>query len=395
MVLPPSTRSSKQLAKERVYIIDTSGSMGGSSIRQAKQALLQSLGRLNPEDNFNIIEFNSVTRSLFSHPGPANPQMISKAKGFVNGLETGGGTEMLPALQRALATPVLQHKDLLSSQNQRVRQVIFITDGAVNNELALMEKVKQSLGGQRLFTVGIGAAPNSYFMRKMAEFGRGTFTYIGHVNDVQMKMDALLRQLESPQLTDIGIQWPEGKRVEHYPVNIPDLYAGEPLLLIVKSSNLAGKIEISGRLANNNWSQSLFFTGSSKDASSEVASEEKGIAKRWAREKIESLLDQKVTARNPDVIRGEVLAVALKYQVMSPFTRFIAVEEIISRTSTEALQKRTVANTLPAKGSAKKMQYPQTSAGVNLLLSIGLILLALFFCLLFAMRQRADLRGSC
>lgn len=408
MMLPPSAQASKNIAKERVYIIDTSGSMGGASIRQAKQALLQSLSRLSTEDSFNIIEFNSITSSLFPHPVPATSKMLNRANHFIHGLEASGGTEMLPALQQALSNPAMQASgalgaQYLDNQHERVRQVIFITDGAVSNELALMEKVQKSLGNQRLFTVGIGAAPNSYFMRKIAEFGRGTFTYIGHVNEVQEKMDALLRQLESPQLTDIHIQWPEGTDVEHYPAKIPDLYAGEPLLLVVKSKPLSGAVGISGRLASKKWSQSLSIEGSSSPLLSEMAEAEasaddtrgeKGIAKRWAREKIANLLDQKIIGKSPDIIRDEVLAVALKYQVMSPFTRFIAVEEAISRPSTEGLKKGIVQHKMAAKNSAKNMQYPKTSNGINLMFSAGFVLLAFFLYLLLSMREKATSRSA-
>ena len=108
-----------------------------------------------------------------------------RAKQFVGGLRARGGTEMLPALEIALAG---------ARTSSILRQVVFLTDGAVGNEDAILRLVGERIGDRRLFTVGIGPAPNTFFMTKAAQFGRGTFTSIGDVREVKEKMTRALPQ---------------------------------------------------------------------------------------------------------------------------------------------------------------------------------------------------------
>ena len=117
-----------------------------------------------------------------------------------------------------------------------LRQIIFITDGSVGNEESLMQLISNKLENSRLFTVGIGSAPNSYFMSEAAKMGRGTFTYIGSVDQVQEKMLDLLTKLQHPAITDIELQLntsplQSNRQLEFYPNVISDLYKGEPLVL--------------------------------------------------------------------------------------------------------------------------------------------------------------------
>src|SRR3954468_2923957 len=157
------------------------------------------IDRLSAQDRFNIIEFNSDTQVLFDRARDASPDNIAQAKKWVDALHATGGTEMLGALQAALLNQP-RTSDL-------VRQVIFMTDGDVGNETELVSFIRSNLGNSRLFTGGIGLAPNSNFMRNAARFGRGTFTYIGNVNEVQTKMTALFEKLESPVLTNVELRF--------------------------------------------------------------------------------------------------------------------------------------------------------------------------------------------
>jgi Ca-activated chloride channel family protein len=133
-------------------VIDNSGSMAGESMKQAKAALMQALGKLKPEDTFNVIRFDDTFDVLFKDAVPANKTNIAVATRFVSGLEANGGTEILAALQAAL-------KDKRVTETGRLRQVIFLTDGSVGNEDEVLKEVGRSLGRSRLFTIGIGSAP--------------------------------------------------------------------------------------------------------------------------------------------------------------------------------------------------------------------------------------------
>ena len=328
MMVPPKV-DTKVLPKEVIYIIDTSGSMDGVSIKQAKQSLSFALDQLEANDRFNIIEFNSVTKPFFKQAVPANGNYLAQARQRVSGLQSGGGTEMLPALNRAFAN---------KAPEGMIRQIVFITDGAVGNEAVLFKTINEKLGISRLFTVGIGSAPNSYFMRKASQFGRGSFTHIGKLSEVQQKMTELFTKLSSPVVTNIAIQWPAGQTVESYPNRIPDLYLGKPLVIAAKLNNLQGDVVISGQAAGETWQQVLRLKG---------VADHSGVSTLWAREKISSLLDAKISGADKDEIRDQVLQVALGHQLASPYTSFVAVEEVVSRPAADAVQAEAVLNARP------------------------------------------------
>ncbi|MEJ2619578.1 MAG: VWA domain-containing protein [Candidatus Thiodiazotropha sp.] len=138
---------------------------------------------------FNLIAFNNRTESLFSNPQIANRANQQRAIDFIGRLQADGGTEMMPALQLALNQ---------QAQAEPLRQIVFLTDGSVSNEQQLFTLIQDKLGDSRLFTVGIGSAPNSHFMQRAADFGRGSFSYIGDLSEVSTAMQALFTKLEHP-----------------------------------------------------------------------------------------------------------------------------------------------------------------------------------------------------
>ncbi len=139
--------------------------------------------------------------TLFDTAVDASSENLAIAKHFVSRLDAEGGTEMLPALEAAL-------KDATPDDTTRLRQVVFLTDGSVGNEAQLFEEIANHRGRSRLFTVGIGSAPNSYFMRRAAELGRGTFTEIGSEAQVLERMSALFAKLEKPVMMGLKAEWP-------------------------------------------------------------------------------------------------------------------------------------------------------------------------------------------
>ena len=189
MVMPPHTKSVQPLPRELILVVDSSGSMFGESMAQAKASLEMALGSLTDVDRVNVIDFDNEARALFESPQIADPQTIGQALAFVDDLEADGGTEIGKALNVALAN---------QPDQGYLRQVVFITDGSVANETALFAMIESQLGDSRLFTVGIGPAPNSYFMRKAAQFGRGSYTFIGNTHQVTERMDLLLSRLGTP-----------------------------------------------------------------------------------------------------------------------------------------------------------------------------------------------------
>lgn len=367
MVVPPQQALTQTLPREVIFIIDTSGSMGGTSIEQAKSSLQMALGRLNSGDRFNLIEFNSYHRALFAQSQPASASNLQRAQNFVAKLRANGGTEMEAPLRAALEAPETEGY---------LKQVVFITDGSVGNEAALFELIHRKLGDARLFTVGIGSAPNSFFMRKAAEFGRGTFTFIGAQHEVAERMQALFNKLESPVLTDIAIAWPNGITPEIWPERIPDLYQGEPLLLSARFNAplpVPGEIVIRGQQAGQTWSRTLNV----RQENSGIPAA--GVSVRWARSKIEALLDSRVRGRAETEVRDEVLPLALTHQLLSPYTSFVAAEETPARPEHEPLATQPVPNLLPhGQSAAQQVMYPRTATSAPLQWLLGWLMLSLW-----------------
>ena len=354
MMVPPSSdeagapEPNAPRPRELVFVIDTSGSMHGDSLDQAKAAVIAALKRLNPEDRFNVIQFNSVTHALYKQPVEASVANVARAFHYVSALESDGGTEMAPALDLALTG---------GAPDSHLQQVVFLTDGAVGNEEALFRIVAERLEQRRLFTVGIGAAPNSYFMRRAAELGRGSFTHIGKLDEVAARMETLFAKLENPALTDIRVGWPNaaGKRVEAYPSPLPDLYAGEPVTFSARLGGVAlaeleGQMLVTGNGPQGPWQQRLGLDG---------LSEAPGTASLWARAKLAAIEDRLYQPGDvpvdPAAIRADALALALEHQMVTRYTSLVAIDEAVARPDDAPLSSEEIPRDLPAGWDAGKV----------------------------------------
>src|SRR5262249_37271772 len=304
----PSTQATRRAPREVVFVIDNSGSMAGTSIEQAKAALKMALARLAPTDTFNVIRFNHTMEALFEVPRPATPDQLMLAARWVDRLQATGGREMRQPRERGLAG---------GEGDGRLRQVVFLTDGGVGNEEELFAIIRRSLGDRRLFTVGIGSAPNSHFMREAARHGRGTFTYIGAVSEVQEKMTALFRKLESPALTDLKLDLPGIRRADVLPDPVPDLYLGEPVVGAFRAATLPPPAVLRGRLGTTTWE---------REVAVERAVENAGLATHWGRAKIGALLDARRGGADDEAVRHAVIDVALAHHLVSPYTSLVAVD---------------------------------------------------------------------
>ena len=409
--LLPQSDSAEVARPERdvIFIVDTSGSMYGPSMAQAKDALLTAIDRLQPGDRFEIVRFSDTTEELFGEVRGFTAESRRAARSFVLGLDADGGTEMFPALAAALKQP---------AETGRLRQVVFLTDGAVGNEQELFSLIDDRLGGSRLFTVGIGSAPNSYFMTKAAEVGRGSFTYIGDLGEVSARMEALFRKLERPALTGVELAWdaPAAERVEVTPALMPDLYAGDPVAVTARVSGLGldelrGAVTLSGEVGGQPWQRRIPL---------DRLEPAPGIASIWGRAKLDELENGLYWGRDARTVRDLSVATALEFQLVSRYTSLVAVEEKIARPEDADLISGEVPRNLPdgwshekvfgtAAGAAMPMRelpaeqaaafaqlagaevnLPQTATPAQLKALIGAFLLILALAaLLFAARPAA------
>jgi len=362
MFLPPATADMPELTpREIIFIIDTSGSMGGTSIEQATAALHRGLDSLKGIDRFNVIEFNDAARSLYPAPVEVSLDRLDQAHRFVAGLHADGGTNMEPALAAALGgAPAAGY----------LRQIVFITDGSVGNEAGLFRLIADRLGAARLFTVGIGSAPNSHFMRKAAQFGRGAHLRIARADEVESGMRSLFDKIGHIALSDITVDWPDAAEV--YPERVPDLYRGEPVVVAARLARpLAGPVSLPahGLTGNYQWFDNVAIEPGHSP----------GVGSIWARRKIEALLDRRLEGESEEAIRPAVLDVALGHGMLSPYTSLVAVDRTPELTRAAALRREAIGNMLPA-GSDYGAIYgrlPLTATHSRLLQFLGVMLAGL------------------
>jgi Ca-activated chloride channel family protein len=366
MVMPPqpqpNTAQKQGRDRELVLVLDVSGSMQGESIRQARSAALQAISQLTINDSFNLIFFNNRSWRLFPAAVPANAKNIRLARSALINLQADGGTEMFPALEMALQA---------APRSEGLRQVVFVTDGAVSNEKRLFSLIRSRLGDSRLFTVGIGSAPNSYFMRKAAQAGRGTFTYVSRPNEVDQKMNALMLSLNSPVLTDLKLSM-TAANLDILPAPLPDVYLGEPVYAYFKADRFPRQAELRGNLDSvPSWLSLPLDEPQQFD----------GVAVAWARAKIAALLDEYHHMSNQsnelaaqESLRDEITSIALAHHQVSQFTSLVAVDVTPVRTEAPLTQQRVPAN-LPKGWKGEGIRLAQTATPMMANFYLALLLL--------------------
>jgi Ca-activated chloride channel family protein len=355
MLVPPQLEEAGagSFPTQTVFVVDVSGSMAGPSLAQAKAALEVALDRLRPGDTFTLIKFDSENVAYAERFIEAGPGAIDAAKRWVSNLTAGSGTEILPALLRAL--------DLSEGGDPHVlKRVILITDGAVSNEDQVVAEVGRHLGGTRLHIVGIGHAPNRWLMKELARAGRGTFESIGTIADVQSKTVELLTRTERAVITDVTLEWDGARPLDAGPDPVPDLYAGEPLVVTARfdPAQPLPKLRVWGRAPGGPVTMDVDFARASRDA---------GIGTRWARARIASLEQSRVHGADPVVVRADVLDLAKRFSLVTAYTSFVVVADesyVIEGDSCE--------------GEDGKL--PQGGSDEPLLLAIGVVLFVVGSC---------------
>lgn len=373
---PPTVQPTKRVPLEMFYLIDISGSMSGTSIQQAREALLQALDRLTPADRFGIVAFNHSYYEFAAQPLTATSENVAAARSYVQGLEAGGGTEMLPALLHAMQKP---------ETAGYLRHIVLLTDGDLGNEEQIFAALRHDLGGARLYTVAIGSAPNFFLATKMAQFGRGSFTHIADISEIRERMGKLLETIESPVLTDVRLSFDGVELAEVYPQRLPDLFLGQPLLVFGRiSQGRKGTVRLTARANDQPFETSIPF-----DAS--TASFHPGITTLWARQRVEELMDRWREA-DEDArasIRTSLIAHAIRYHLVTRFTSLLAVEEVVANAGGES-RTVPVPTELPAGMELEKVfGAPATGTADAFLEMLGVILLLLGLVMSIAMRQVA------
>ena len=340
-LFPPTVENPKEDRRPRdvVFLIDTSGSMSGESIGQARTGLKKCMEMLRPEDRFNIIRFASDYSSFAPDFRTASPEKVAEAQGYIANLEAGGGTEMHPALRHALS---------FETKPGHLKLVIFLTDGNVGNEDELMRLLEQELGRARMFTFAIGSAPNEFLVRAMAEQGRGQARFINSHEDIGTEMTDFFRTLEAPVLTDIRLSWQDRdgntrSLLGTYPSPCPDVFFHRPIQVVVSAKEaFEGQVTIQGVVQG----ERVTFVVPIESALSPSPAAEK----LYGRAMIQNQMLDWIRADTPVVrteIRESIVETALKHQLVSKFTSRVAVEEQVSKEPDGSLKTVQVKVPLP------------------------------------------------
>jgi Ca-activated chloride channel homolog len=374
MLSTPQQMDEAVPAREVTFIIDTSGSMQGPSIEQARAALSMGIDRLTQADRFNVIRFASDYSKLFSSPQPVTDKSRALASGFVSALSANGGTEMRAPLETALSSP---------PDPELLQQIIFITDGSVGNEVELIKLIHDRIGEKRLFTVGIGAAPNAYFLGEAAVAGRGSYTFIAERDQVGARMRDLFAKLERPALIDLKVQWPEGMGVDLATPLPMDLYSGDPIVVLARMPQIvSGEVVISGLVRGVEWTQRLPLT-SAGDAS--------GLSKLWARERIGTLSRQMHFGSDREPLKAAIVELALKHHMVTEFTSLVAVDDEVVRSAGSPGHVEQAATSAPVGGAWATVGFAKTATTAPVLLCAGFVCFCLSLILTCARFRRPAL----
>jgi len=306
--------------KDVVFVLDTSGSMAGRKMEQAKKALSFCVENLNDVDRFEIIRFSSESEPFFDKLTDASRANQDKAEHFIKGLKATGGTAISDALAHALK--------MKPADSARPFVVVFLTDGqptvGERNEDRLVAQVERDQGtATRVFCFGIGTDVNTHLLDKIAERTRASSQYVLPEEDIEVKVSNFFSKIKEPLLTNLKLEFPAGVRVTKlYPNPLPDLFRGDQLVLAGRySGDGEGDLVLDGMLNG----QPKRMTQRVKFSAGESGNE--FIAQLWALRRVGWLLDEiRLRGENRE-LRDEVVELARRFAIVTPYTSYLIVED--------------------------------------------------------------------
>jgi Ca-activated chloride channel family protein len=319
LILQPPERVTVEdvTPKELVFVLDTSGSMSGFPIEKAKETMKLALDNLYPYDTFNLITFSGDEHILFPEPVPATKENLAKAQRFLESRQGGGGTEMMKAIKASMDP---------SDAQGHVRIVCFMTDGYVGNDMEIVGEV-QKHPNARVFAFGIGNGVNRFLLDSMAKYGRGEVEYVGLNDDGSAAARRFHERVRNPLLTDISVDWNGMPVSDVYPKTIPDLFSAKPVILTGRYlGNGRGVIRLKGKMSGRDFVREVSVDFSSTE-------QHDVLATLWARTRVDDLMSQNFNGAQQgtmkDDVKQAIVQLGLDYRLMTQFTSFVAVEEMI------------------------------------------------------------------
>lgn len=322
MVEPPKAVAPAQIVpREYVFIVDISGSMHGFPLDTAKALLTELIGGLKPSDTFNVMLFSGSSRLLAPQSVPATRANIELALRILREQAGGGGTELVPALRKALAMP---------RDADRARSFVVITDGYVSVEREVFDLIRRHLDEANLFAFGIGSSVNRHLIEGMARAGQGEPFVVLNEQSARAEAQRLRRMIDAPVLTHLRARFEGLETYDVEPLALPDVFAQRPVILFGKwRGEPRGTLWLEGRGAEGSFSARLDI-----DAQ-QVSPANAGLRQLWARHRIASLSDQE-TLEGGSAYRDAILDLGLRYSLLTQYTSFIAIDQVVRRPAGEA-----------------------------------------------------------
>ncbi len=322
LVLQPPKRVRREsiVPKELVFVIDKSGSMRGFPIETAKEAMRLCIESLHENDTFNLMTFAGGVGFCFDEPVANTDENRRRALDYLASLQGRGGTEMMKAIHACLAG---------QDDPERLRVVCFMTDGYVGNDMAIIDAVRQNAGTARVFSFGIGTSVNRFLLDGMARAGRGEVHYILNEQQAAGAGERFDERVRTPVLTDVELDFADlpVELDEVYPKRIPDLFSSTPVVVKGRYEQGArGTITLRGTTGEGPFEREIDVKLPGEEPEDDV------LASLWARAKVEHLMDRDLAGmqrRNPDpAVKEEILGLGLRYQLLTQYTSFVAVEQL-------------------------------------------------------------------
>lgn len=316
MVQPSADYPLSQITpKELVFALDVSGSMGGFPLETARETALRCLEGMNPGDTFQVFSFASGNKLHFEKPLRNTPENVALGRSVINGLDGGGGTEMLEALRQVLEFP----KD-----PARMRIILFMTDGYIGNDPQILAFIKEHLNGSRIFPLGVGSSPNRHLLEEMAVMGKGKVEYVRQ-DEKHAKLEKMIEKfydrIAKPVLTDLSVDWKGLDVLDASPAVMPDLFAGQPVFLHAKyGKSGSAAVTLRGKMAGKPWEMAVNVVLPAKETGNAA------LGPLWARSRIIELSRALYGKEDADV-KERITMLGLRHSLVTQYTSFVAVDE--------------------------------------------------------------------
>ena len=322
MAQPPARVAPEEIpAREYIFVVDVSGSMDGFPLNTSKQLLKDLIGKLRPTDLFDVVLFAGDASVLSEKSLNANPENIARAIRLLEQQRGSGGTELLPAIKQAMAIP---------REANVSRSVVLVTDGFISGEEGVFDYIRENLSQSNVFSFGIGSSVNRYLIEGVAKAGMGEPFIVTEESEAPAVAAKFREYIQSPLLTDIQVSAVGFDTYDVHAAHLPDLFAQRPVIVFGKwRGPVAGTFELRGKTGRGEYVANLDVAGIQPDEAN------RALRSLWARSRVAELSDYGSRAITPERVK-EITSLGLKYNLLTQYTSFIAVREVVTNPTGDA-----------------------------------------------------------